>query len=96
MHARITRLQAPTDRVDDGIAMTNAEVIPALKAIEGFAGAYFLGNRETGMLMSIVLWDTEEHMRRSEETADRIRGEAARSSQGTIQDVERYEVVAQA
>jgi heme-degrading monooxygenase HmoA len=96
MYARVTRLQAPTSGLEDGIAMVNAEVIPAVKGLDGFAGAYFLGDRETGTLMSIVLWNSEEQMRRSEEAAERIRGNAAESSQGTIESVERYEVVAQA
>jgi hypothetical protein len=55
-----------------------------------------LGNRETGALLSITLWDTEEQMRASEEAANRIRGDAAQAAQGTVQDVERFEVVAQA
>jgi hypothetical protein len=33
-------------------------------------------------------------MRASEEAAERIRGDAARSAQGAIQSVERYEVIA--
>jgi heme-degrading monooxygenase HmoA len=96
MHARITRLQAPAGNLEDGIALVNAEVIPAVKGLEGFAGAYFLGDRETGRLLSVVLWDSEEHMRKSEEAAERIRGDAASKTQGMIESVERYEVVAQA
>jgi heme-degrading monooxygenase HmoA len=96
MHARVTRLDAPAGSYEDGIAMTNDQVIPSLKGIEGFVGAYFLGDRETGKLMSVVLWDSAEHMRASEEMADRIRGDAATAAQGTIQSVERFEVVAQA
>ena len=96
MHARVTWLEAPASSFEDGIAMTNDQVIPTLKGIEGFAGAYFLGDRESGKLMSVVLWDTEEHMRASEEMADRIRGDAAEATRGTIQSVERFEVVAQA
>ena len=82
MHARITRLQAPTGNLEDGIAVVNDEVIPAVKGLEGFAGAYFLGDRETGRLMSVVLWDSEEHMRQSEDVAERIRGDAASKTQG--------------
>jgi heme-degrading monooxygenase HmoA len=96
MHARVTRLEAPTSTFEDGLAVTNDRVIPALKGIEGFAGAYFLGDRESGKLMSVVLWDSEEHMRASEEMADRIRGDAAGATEGTIQSVERFEVIAQA
>jgi heme-degrading monooxygenase HmoA len=96
MHARVTRLQAPPSGFDDGIATVNDQVIPAVKGLDGFAGAYFFGDRATGALVSVVLWDTEEHMRASEEAAERIRGDAAQSAEGTIQSVERYEVIAQA
>jgi heme-degrading monooxygenase HmoA len=96
VHARVTRLDAPAGSYEDGIATTNDQVIPALKGIEGFVGAYFMGDRESGKLMSVVLWDSEEHMRASEEMADRIRGDVATATQGTIQSVERFEVVAQA
>jgi heme-degrading monooxygenase HmoA len=96
MHARLTRLTSPTDKIEDGIALINSQVIPTAKGLEGFAGAYFLGDRETGTLLSIVLWDTEEHMRRSEEAAERLRDDAAAQTQGTIESVERFEVLAQA
>jgi heme-degrading monooxygenase HmoA len=96
MYARITRLEAPASGFDDGVAQVNAEVIPAVKGLDGFAGAYFLGDRATGALVSVVLWDTEEQMKASEDAAERIRGSAAQSAQGTIQSVERYEVIAQA
>jgi heme-degrading monooxygenase HmoA len=96
MHARVTRLEAPADSFEDGIAVTNDQVIPALKGIEGFVGAYFMGDRDSGTLMSVVLWDSEEHMRASEEMANRIRGDAANAAQGKIESVERFEVIAQA
>jgi len=96
LYARVTRLEAPEGSFEEGIAVTNERVIPAVKGIEGFVGAYFLGDRESGKIMSVTVWDSEEHMRASEEIADRIRGDAAEATQGTIQSVERFEVIAQA
>jgi heme-degrading monooxygenase HmoA len=96
MHARVTRIQSPVDRIEDGIALINSQIIPTAKGLEGFAGAYFLGDRQTGKIMSVVLWDSEEHMQSSEEAAERLRGDAATQTQGTVESVERYEVLTQA
>ncbi len=95
MHARVTRLEGTPDKIEDGIAMINDQVIPTAKGLNGFVGAYFLADRATGKMLGITLWDSEEHLRQSEEAAQQLRQTAAQQSGGTVQSVERYEVVAQ-
>ena len=95
MHARVTRLEGTKDKIEDGIAMINDQVIPTAKGLPGFVGAYFLANRATGTMVGVTLWDSEEHLRASEEAATKLRQDAAQSSGGTVQAVENFEVVAQ-
>jgi heme-degrading monooxygenase HmoA len=55
-----------------------------------------MGDRETGKLVSVTLWESEEALRASEEAADQLRADAADRTGGAIASVERFEVFAQA
>jgi heme-degrading monooxygenase HmoA len=94
--ARVSTLQGPADRLEEGISMVNDQVIPRAKELEGFVGAYFLADRETGKTVAITLWDTEQHLRASEEAANRLRQDVAEATGDMIASVERFEVFAQA
>ena len=93
MHARITQLRVPAERVDDAIASFKDEVIPVAEKVAGFMGAVLLVDRESGAAAGITQWDSEESMRASEKAGEEMRAKAAQSSGGTVTDVSRYENV---
>jgi hypothetical protein len=66
--------------------------LPRVQQLDGFEGVYYLVDRESGKALTIILWESEEAMRASEEEADRLRSVSAESASATVQDVERYEV----
>ena len=96
MFARVTTLQAPPDRVDEGARMIQEGVIPAVRQQRGFRGGYWLGDRQTGKAIAVVLWEDEEAVRASEEAMAQSRSQGAQAIGATIQSVEVYEVIAQA
>jgi hypothetical protein len=61
MIARLTRLQAKIDELDEVTYYFDMSVLPALKMQTGFRSSYLLVDRETGNCISIVLWDTERN-----------------------------------
>jgi len=95
MWARISRIEGSPEALDAVVANVNDEVIPGVKQMPGFAGAYFLADRETGRFLAMTLWDSEEQLRAGEEAANRLREGSASATGGTITGVERYEVIAQ-
>lgn len=95
MHARVTTIEGSADKIDESIAMLNERVIPPLKALDGFVGAYFLAGLGAGKLVGITLWDSEASLKASEEAGAKLRADAAQEAGGAVASVERFEVIAQ-
>jgi heme-degrading monooxygenase HmoA len=93
MHARVSMIEAPPERVDEGIDRVINEVIPSLRDIPGFDGVVSLIDRPSGRSLTITLWDSEEALRASEERATQLRSQAAGDLGSTTPpQVDRYEV----
>jgi heme-degrading monooxygenase HmoA len=92
MHARMSTLEGTTDEMDEGLRDVREHVLPLLKQQEGFKGFIALGNRQSGELIGITFWESEQAMRASEELGDRMRSDTAEDTGDAIEDVERYEV----
>src|ERR687889_1930699 len=92
MHARMSTLEGATDEMDEALRDVREHVVPLLKQQEGFKGFIALGNRQSGELIGITFWESEQAMQASEEVGDRTRSETAEDTGDTIEDVERYEV----
>jgi heme-degrading monooxygenase HmoA len=95
MFARVTRMTASAEWVEDGIVSITGRV-PSTQAQQGFRGAYWLVDRENGQGLAITFWDTEEAMRASEPMGEESRSQTVQSVSGRVLSVERYEVIAQA
>lgn len=92
MHARVTTLEGPPERIDDGIRHVRERVLPQLKQMDGFKGFIALGDRQSGKLLGVALWESEEALRATEEAVSRVRSGAAEATGGTVASVEQYEV----
>jgi heme-degrading monooxygenase HmoA len=92
MYARVTTLEGPPERMDDATRFVQEQVLPLLQQLDGFKGFIALGDRQSGKLLGVALWESEEALRATEEAAARIRGGAAEATGGTVAGVENYEV----
>jgi hypothetical protein len=93
VHARASTFEGPPDRIDEGLRYMREEILPtAFQEDEGFKGALALADRQSGKMLTITFWESEEAMRASEEEANRLRSDIAQASGETIAAVERYEV----
>ena len=93
MHARVSIIEAPTDRLEEGTKRIREEIAPALRQMSGCQGFITLIDRGSGKSLNITFWDTEEDMRASEEQANQLRQQAAETVGATGEpQVERYEV----
>ena len=65
MYAQLIEGGTTPERRTEMDRLVTDEMVPALRAEEGFAGALNLVDRESGNAMMIVLWDTEPQARRA-------------------------------
>jgi heme-degrading monooxygenase HmoA len=93
MHARVTTLEVPPDRMDDATRHVREQVVPRLSQMEGFKGFVALGSRQSGKLQGVAFWESEEALRATDEAVVPIREGAAEAAGGTVAGVENYEVI---
>ena len=66
-------------------------IIPRCQQQDGYNGFIALGNRETGKVIAISLWESERALQATEEEANRLRAEAAEATGEAMAGVESYE-----
>jgi heme-degrading monooxygenase HmoA len=93
MHARVTTLEVPPDRMDDATRHVQEQVFPRLSQMEGFKGFVALGSRQSGKLQGVAFWESEEALRATDGAVVPIREGAAEAAGGTVAGVEEFEVV---
>ena len=74
MHAQVTTVEASPARLDEATHHFRQHILPELQQMDGFQGFIALGNRRSGKLLSITLWESEEGMHPTAEVISRTRG----------------------
>jgi heme-degrading monooxygenase HmoA len=93
MVARVTTSQRSD--ADEAKLFIEEEVIPSLKNVPGFRGAYFLADREKQTGISITFWEDEVAAKESLIASAERRTRAAAVTGATFEAVDAYEVIAQ-
>jgi heme-degrading monooxygenase HmoA len=91
MHARITTINGATD-IDGGIAFLRDEVVAQLQQQKGYRGLTASGDRASGLVSVLTLWETEADLDASESTADKARAKSL-TVLGGQPTVERFEQI---
>ena len=94
MHARVITVEAPPERFEDAIAAVESRVIRSVQSSPGFRGAYWLGNRVTGLIRALIFFASEQYLHASREPGGRISSAATDAGAARVTGVEEYEVVA--
>jgi hypothetical protein len=90
MHARVTTLSGPAEKIDAGIENFRTNVVPFVR--EEGKGAILLVDRNSGEAIAITLWEDEEAMRASDERGNALRASTADQMGADQPTVARYEV----
>jgi heme-degrading monooxygenase HmoA len=85
-------LEGPPDRMDEGLRQAREHVLPLLQQQDGFKGFIALGDRQSGKLIGVSFWESEQALQASEEVGERTRSDSAEAVSGSVAGVERYEV----
>ena len=90
--ARVSSLEGPPDKIDEGIRFIKEQILPEARDLIGWRGVIALVDRAAGRTKTITLWDSDESLRASEERANQLRSEAAEAMGETVTGVDRYVV----
>ena len=94
MYVRMTRVQAPPEKIRDSIKNFETNVLKRVKAAPGYQGAVLLVNRQSGDGIGITYWESAKALGASEQAGIDARTSAAQDVAGTrIINVERAEIM---
>jgi heme-degrading monooxygenase HmoA len=93
MHARVTTLQGRADRADDVAAQLQRDDVPGFEELDGFKGMTLLVDRDSGKMIALTFWESQEALQASEDAVKDARSRAAESGGASTPQVERYEVL---
>jgi heme-degrading monooxygenase HmoA len=92
MFARITRFDVRSERLREGRREIEEHVLPALEMQPGYGGGLLVADPESGKMISVTLWEDEQKMHATDEAAHWFRIFGADAFDGSVTDVEIYEV----
>lgn len=95
MLARVNSVQTAPEKID-GLVTFSRERFPDARDAPGFRGFYLLADRQSGKVVSISLWDSDDDLRGFEARGAQMRAEASSDVGIAPTPVELYEVVLQA
>lgn len=93
MFARVTTQQGSPDGLDASLKVVQEQIVPAAREMSGFERILILADRASGKSLGITLWESEEAMRASEETATTLRAAVAGAGGADVVSVEHLEVL---
>ncbi len=91
MFARVTQVVVNPEHLRQRSREVEDHVIPALRVQPGYSGGLLLGNPESGKVLAVSLWETEQEMHATDEASYWFRLFGAEATQGSVKDVETYE-----
>ena len=95
MFAQVNSVQTAADKLA-GLVKWAEEQLPAARETPGFKGLYLLADRQSGKLVSISLWASDDDLRQHEARGAQVRKEASSDLGIAPTPIDIYEVVLQA
>jgi heme-degrading monooxygenase HmoA len=93
MYARVTTIEGSPGKMDDAKGHVQEQTLPQLQGMEGFKGFVALGDRQSGKVLGVAFWESEEALRATEGAVSNVRSGAAEAAGGIVAGVEEYEVL---
>lgn len=90
--ARSTTIMAQPDRIDDGIALINDELMTIMTDIDGCMGLSMLVDRSTGRCIATSSWESKEAMRASNEQLQPVRQRLLETLGGDRLEVQEWDI----
>ena len=91
MFARMFRIRASADRLDEGLRVLR-ESSEQIRALAGFRQGYALVDRQGGELVTVTFWESEAAMTAAQPQAREILAGAIQAVGGDLSGPNQYEV----
>lgn len=91
MFARVATYEIPGHRVEEAVG-SFGEAIGQIGGMSGLTDVYVLVSSESDRALTMSLWDSRADMEASRIKASRLRSDAAKVVNGSVQSVVEYEV----
>ena len=92
MFARVSTYEGRPEQLDEMHHEGVEHVLPALEMQDGFSGGIVFADRQSGKVLAVTLWESEQAMDATEDASHWMRVFSAETGGGTVRSVERYEV----
>ena len=92
MFARVSQYSVDPERLQQEQGEVEEHLLPALRMQPGFSGGLLLANPQKGKVLAVTLWESEQEMHATDEASHWFRVFGAAAVEGTVTDVETYEV----
>src|ERR671910_3369255 len=92
MFARVSQYSVDLERLQQEQAEVEKHLLPAIRMQPGFSGGLLLANPQKGKVLAVTLWESEPDMHATDEASHWFRVFGAAAVEGTVTDVETYEV----
>jgi heme-degrading monooxygenase HmoA len=92
MFARVSHFDVSSERIQEGYRAIVEHVMPAVEMQKGYSGGLLLANSQQGKVLAVSLWESEQDMHATDEASRWFRLFGAEAAEGTVTDVETYEV----
>jgi quinol monooxygenase YgiN len=89
---RVTWVRVPPESMDRVLEVYRTMLLPEMEQVDGFCSASLLLDREEGLTVSSVTFDSREAMAGSRDTASRLRETAMREIGGEVLEVREFEL----
>ena len=93
MFARVSTYEGRPEQLEEMHHEGVEHVLPALEMQDGFSGGLVLADRQSGKVLAVTLWESEQAMDATEDASHWLRIFGAEAGGGTISSVQRYEVL---
>src|SRR5215211_4243028 len=91
MFARVSTYEGRPEQLDEMHQEGMEHVLPALEMQDGFSGGLVLADRQSGKVLVVTLWESEQALDATEDASHWMRIFGAQSGGGTISSVKSYE-----
>jgi heme-degrading monooxygenase HmoA len=95
MYARVPTFKFGAESIDAGIRLFEEKTLPQLRTMAGFKGATMLVSRDTGLVRTVVYWDTREALESSFEPTKALRAQFVDELGAELVSIEAFEVAVQ-
>ena len=95
MYARVPAFKFGAKDIDAAIKLFEEKTLPQLRTVAGFKGATMLVDRETGLVRTVVYWESREALDSSFEPTKALRAQFVNEFGAELVSVEQFEVAVQ-